>query len=44
MAKRVGIWVCLAVLGLTLAGCSPCGFFWEDWRSGKVCRGEPAPK
>jgi hypothetical protein len=34
----------LVLFGLTLAGCSPCGFIWDDWRSGRSCHGEPAPK
>ena len=29
---------------VALAGCGPCGFFWDDWRPSKSCRGEPAPK
>jgi hypothetical protein len=44
MAKRAVLIVVLAAMGLTLAGCGPCGFFWDDWRSGKSCRSEPAPK
>jgi len=43
MARRTGILLVLAALGLTLSGCGPCGFFWDDWRS-KSCRSEPAPK
>jgi hypothetical protein len=33
----------VASFGLMLASCSPCGFFWDDWRSAKSCHGEPAP-
>ena len=36
--------VLLAVMGLALAGCSPCGFIWDGWRSPYGCRAEPAPK
>ena len=43
MAKRAVLIVVLAAMGLTLAGCGPCGFFWDDWRSGRSCRSEPAP-
>ena len=43
MAKRAVLIVVLAAVGLTLAGCGPCGFFWDDWRSAKSCRSEPAP-
>jgi len=43
MVRKALLVVLLTVFGLTLAGCSPCGFFWDDWRSGKSCRGEPAP-
>ena len=34
----------LTAFGLTLSGCGPCGLFWDDWRSSKSCRGEPAPQ
>jgi hypothetical protein len=44
MAKRAAVFLLLTGLSLSLAGCGPCGFFWDDWRSGKSCRGEPAPK
>jgi hypothetical protein len=44
MAKRAVLIVVLAAMSLALAGCGPCGFFWDDWRSGKSCHGEPAPK
>ena len=43
MAKRAVLIVVLAAMGLTLSGCGPCGFFWDDWRSGRSCRSEPAP-
>lgn len=43
MAGRAAIVLVLAALSITLAGCSPCGFFWDDWRSGKACRSDPAP-
>ena len=44
MAKRGLLVLILAGFALTLAGCGPCGFFWDDWRSPKGCRGESAPK
>ena len=44
MVKKALFVVLLTVLGLTLSGCGPCGFFWDDWRSSKSCRSEPAPK
>jgi hypothetical protein len=44
MAKRAVVFLLLTLVGVSLAGCGPCGFFWDDWRSGKSCRGEPAPK
>ena len=28
--------------GPDAGGCGPCGFFWDDWRSGRSCRSEPA--
>ncbi len=43
MARRAALVLVLAALSVTLAGCGPCGFFWDDWRS-KSCRSEPAPK
>jgi hypothetical protein len=43
MARRATLVLVLAALSVTLAGCGPCGFFWDDWRS-KSCRSEPAPK
>jgi hypothetical protein len=43
MVRKVVVLALLAVVGVTLAGCGPCGFFWDDWRSGKACRSEPAP-
>jgi len=44
MVRKALAFAMLAALGLTLSGCGPCGFFWDDWRSGKSCHGEPAPK
>jgi hypothetical protein len=43
MINKALLVVLLTVFGLTLSGCGPCGFFWDDWRSGKSCRSEPAP-
>ena len=42
MAKRAALVLVLAALSVTLTGCGRCGFFWDDWRSGKSCRSEPA--
>jgi hypothetical protein len=44
MGKQAAVFVLLALLGVSLSGCGPCGFFWDDWRSGKSCRSERAPK
>ena len=44
MLRRVVLIVLLTAFGLTLSGCGPCGLFWDDWRSSKSCRGEPAPQ
>jgi hypothetical protein len=41
MYKRLAAFVCLAVLGLSLGGCSKCGFFWED--GPRSCRSD-APR
>lgn len=43
MLKKALLVAMLAVLGATLAGCGPCGFIWDDWRSGKSCHSEPSP-
>jgi hypothetical protein len=44
MIKKAVAVLLVSVLALALAGCSPCGFIWDDWRSSKSCRGEPAPQ
>jgi hypothetical protein len=44
MVQRAVVLALLAMLGLSVAGCGPCGFVWDDWRFGKACRSEPAPK
>ena len=41
MAGRAALVLVLAVLSVTLAGCGPCGFFWDDWRSGKAAAASP---
>jgi hypothetical protein len=43
MRGRAFSLVLLTALGLAVAGCSPCGFIWDDWRYGKSCRADPAP-
>jgi len=43
MFRKAVLILVLAAFGLTLAGCGPCGFFWDEWRS-RSCHGEPAPK
>jgi hypothetical protein len=43
--KKAFALLLLTGFALALAGCSgPCGFIWDDWRSGKSCRGEPEPQ
>jgi hypothetical protein len=37
MSKRLLAILCLVVLGLSLAGCSKCGWFWQDTRA---CRAD----
>ncbi|MCX7297581.1 MAG: peptidylprolyl isomerase [Hyphomicrobiales bacterium] len=41
MKMRFAAIVCLAVLGLSLGGCSKCGFFWDT--GSRACRAD-APK
>jgi len=36
--KRIAIVFCLAVLGLSLGGCTKCGFLWDDL--GRACKAE----
>jgi hypothetical protein len=43
MLRKALLVILLAGFGLTLASCGPCGFIWDDWRSGKACHGEPSP-
>lgn len=38
MQKRVVTILCLILLGLSVSGCSKCGFFWED--GGRACKAE----
>jgi hypothetical protein len=41
MTKRFAAIVCLAVLGLSLGGCTKCGFLWDS--GPRSCRAD-APK
>jgi hypothetical protein len=44
VVKRLTLLACLLALGLSLGGCTKCGFIWDDWKSpAKSCRDE-APK
>jgi hypothetical protein len=38
MNKRLAAILCLVVLGLSLGGCTKCGWLWDDW--GKACRAD----
>jgi hypothetical protein len=39
MLKRLTILGCILAFGLTLGGCSKCGFWWDEWGKGpKSCR------
>jgi hypothetical protein len=41
MLKRLTILSCLLAFGLTLSGCSKCGFWWDEWQSKPgACRGD----
>jgi hypothetical protein len=42
--RRVGVFLVLATLGLTLAGCGPCGFSFGTFEMTQSCRGEPNPQ
>jgi hypothetical protein len=38
MNKRLAAILCLVVLGLSLGGCTKCGWIWSDW--GKACHAD----
>lgn len=38
MNKRLAVILCLVVLGLSLGGCTKCGWLWDDL--GKSCRAD----
>jgi len=39
--KRLTIVASLLALGLTLGGCSKCGFWWDEWQSSpRSCKGD----
>jgi hypothetical protein len=41
MLKRLTILAYVLVCGLTLGGCSKCGFWWDEWQSQpKSCKGD----
>jgi hypothetical protein len=44
--KRLTILASLLALGLSLGGCSKCGFWWDDWRSSPdTCKSDlPKPR
>jgi hypothetical protein len=31
MPRRFAAMACLVLIGLTLAGCTKCGWIWQDW-------------
>lgn len=41
MFKRLTILTGIVVLGLSLGGCSKCGFWWDEWSSKPgACKGD----
>jgi hypothetical protein len=38
MRRPLAAILCLALLGLALAGCTKCGWIWQD--GGRVCRSD----
>lgn len=41
MLKRLTILGCLLAFGLSLGGCSKCGFWWDEGReTPKSCKGD----
>jgi hypothetical protein len=42
--KRLTIVAGVLALGLTLGGCTKCGFWWDDWQWPRACKDErPKP-
>ena len=35
--------LCLLLLAVSAAGCTKCGFFWEDWQHQRACHSD-APR
>ena len=42
MLKRLTVLSCLLAFGLTLGGCSKCGFWLDEWmnKPAKSCKGD----
>jgi hypothetical protein len=38
--KRLTILASLVALGLSLGGCSKCGFWWDEWQQQRSCKGD----
>jgi hypothetical protein len=38
--KKSGILLTIVLLGLSLGGCSKCGWIWDDWRAPGACRSD----
>ena len=44
MVRTAVLVALLTALGLSLAGCGPCGFGFSTWDTPLTCRGEPDPQ
>jgi len=39
--KQLTILACVVAFGLSVSGCTKCGFWWDDWRSKPAtCKGD----
>jgi hypothetical protein len=41
MVRTAAAFVCLALIALGLAGCTKCGWIWQD--GGRACHSAPQP-
>jgi len=41
--QRCAVILCLLLLGLSLGGCSPCGWIWDEGKPG-ACRSDTPKK
>lgn len=42
--RRTVMLTALLALGVSLSGCSKCGWIWDDWRKPGACREDVPPR